>query len=194
MIYRILSFFFLLVIFGCSNNTIENQLRNYHYKFYPTPELSNGVKLILKREINPEFFGILYNINKTDKFYYGFINEYNDIIKIFILNRKESHSDFNNLNCLIKKKENELNIILDEELSCYSIFVGEVPFDGFSKIELKWNCSEKDVDTQELIDGKYYYFIKKGKDNTICNIALFDKQGQKINISYNSENGKWIKL
>lgn len=61
------------------------------------------------------------------------------------------------------------------------------------KIGLEWNCSKKDINTQELIDGKYYFFIKKGENNTICNIFLVDSIEKHTNISYDIEDGKWTK-
>jgi hypothetical protein len=136
---------------------------------------------------------LFYKINNSNKFYLAFIDNYENIIKVTKLRDMETVSLFDNNQCFVLYNKVEKSIIPQEEEVCFSFFIGEIPFEGYSNIELDWNCSNSSIITEKLIEGKYFFFFKESLGDNICNIKLISKDGKKEDISYNLENSSFIK-
>jgi hypothetical protein len=176
--------FTLLILVSCNQTSLEKDILVYHSKNYPTSDLSNGIEIITQKEIDTYLIGVFYKIKDSDKYFYGYFNSENSSLKTVKIRHRESISDFYNKGCLV-------NIPNNINSNCYSIFVGKIPLDGYTSIELEWNCSRNELEKQELIDGKYYYFIKENKDQEICNIRLTTNEGEQLEMLYDPLNGKW---
>ena len=191
----IIFYFILLLILSCSdkeNHTqtkVENLLYNFHMKNSSTKELKNGIEILISKNINLKYKVLFYKIKDSNKFYFGFIDNNNFIIKIIKLKERKTISMFKNKACFVLKKE---SILPQESDYCFTFFIGKIPYNGYSKIELEWNCSKKDITSEKLIKGKYFFFLKEGSSQ-ICNIKLINNEGQTENIFYNIENGLFTK-
>jgi len=184
---------FILVISSCYDNEtnrdkreLENLLLKFHMKHSPSKKLEKGINLLISKNINLEYNALFYKIKNSNNFYLGFIDNHKNIIKVIKLKRNENISMFDNNLCIIKPEESDNN-------DCFTFFIGEIPFEGYSNIELEWNCSKKSLSNEKLINKKYYFFLKKGLKHNICNIKLIDSKGQTENLTYNIENGLFKK-
>ena len=186
--------FSLLLNLSCTDNKkdIQSIFYKYHLKNSQTNNSKNEIKIILSKNLNSKFNGVLYRIKNTNKLYFGIINVNNDIVSITRLKGKETASIFNNYNCIVRL-DSEKNIIPEKEDNCFTFFIGEFPYQEYSEIELEWNCSKTDLVSENLIEGKYFFFFKEGLNNIICNLKARNNNEQNVNIIYNIKDGSFIK-
>jgi len=193
------SYFIILLALSCSDsenhspNELEILLNDFHLKNSQTNKLENGIDLLISKDFNLEYKGLFYKIKDTNEFYFSYIDNNKNIIKVVKLKGKETVSIFDNNQCFVLFDKNKKSIIPKKDDDCFTIFIGEIPYAGYSNIELEWNCSSKSVTTEKLIDGKYFFFVKEGLGDNICNIKLISKEGRTETISYNPENGLFRK-
>ncbi len=124
--------------------------------------------------------------------HYGIIAKDDKVQKVFKIKNKLSNTDFFNQGCMVDKnsKSNDLK----NQLPCYTVFVGEVPFENYSRIKLNWNCSNDDFEEKTLINGKYFFFIKNKKDVKICNIVLINERNEETRTEYDVDTGRWVEI
>ena len=190
----------MLLNLSCSDNekqtqkNIQNLFYKYHLKNSKNNKLKNGIKIIISKNLNTRYKGVLYKIKSINKLYFGIINNHNAIVSIYRLRGKETASLFTNSNCIVLL-DSKKNIIPqeEEEEDCFTFFIGEFPYQEYTDLELEWNCSKTEVVSENLIEGKYFFFFKEGLNNKICNIKALKNNEQDVNINYNIKNSSFIK-
>ncbi|MGB6151393.1 MAG: hypothetical protein WBG48_05325 [Pricia sp.] len=155
---------------------------DYHLKQNPSKKLENGIRLLISKKIKSQYNAVFYKIESTNEFYLGFADNENTIVDVIKFRKGANVSMFENNLYIIKPKEKNSDVT-------FTFFVGEVPFDGYSNMELEWNCSEDDSTSVPLVDNKYYFLLKNGLHHNICNIRLVDSEEKSINLTYNVRKG-----
>jgi len=189
-------FRYLLVIliafnFGCSDDTLKNNIIQYHFALKSNTKAVGNVEVIEKKSIDSKFSAILYELN-NETLHYGILTKDDKILKVFKVKNKLSNTDFFNQGCMVNSKGESNN--LQNQLPCYTVFVGEVPFENYSKIKLNWNCSNDDYEDQALINGKYFFFIKNKKDVKVCNIVMINDKNEETRTEYDVDTGRWVEI
>ena len=193
------SYFIILLALSCTDsenhspNELEILLNNFHIRHSQMNKLEKGSELLISKDLNSEFKGLFYKIKDTDEFYFSYMDNNKNIVKAIKLKGKETVSIFNNNQCFVLFDKKKKSIIPKKDDDCFTIFIGEIPYSGYSNIELEWNCSNKSVTKEKLIDGKYFFFFKEGVGDNICNIKLIDKEGKTANVLYDPESGLFRK-
>lgn len=169
---------------------IENILLKYHLKHASNKKLNKGINLLISKNINLEYKALFYQVKNSNRFYIALMDTSKNILNVVKLKKNNPASMFDNNLCIIKSK----NVEGDDDPSnyiCFTVFVGEIPFEGYSEIELDWNCSKKATTTETLVDKKYFLFLKSELGQNICNIKITNKKGLVKNLKYSTENGEF---
>lgn len=187
--------FMLSIIFSCSNNQnrhkkLENLLYNFHIK-NSSEQLKNKIELLIVKDIDVNYKGLFYKVKNSSEFYCGFIDYDDNIIKTIRLKNRKSVNFFANSMCLTML-DNKNEAIPKQKDDCFTLFLGELPYDGYSNIELEWNCSSGNKISEKLINKKYFFFLKKDLGIQVCNIKLTNDKGQVENVSYNIGDGTFL--
>lgn len=177
-----------------SEHELENLLYDFHKKNSQTHKLENGIDLLISKDFNKNYKGIFYKIENTDEFYFSCIVDDVNILKVTQLKGKEFVPTFDKNQCFGLFDKTKKSVIPKTDDDCFKIFLGEIPYSGYSAIELEWNCSTESITTEKLIDSKYFFFLKEGLGDDICNIKLIREDGKKEKISYDSKNGSFKKI
>lgn len=184
----------ILMSTGCANNTIENKLLKYHYNSDVASNSKGEINILIRKNVNENLSASLYYLSDPAQLFYAYYDpETNEVFKTVKINNKKSNSDFYNQGCVFKSRKNKIKTSNNGDLPCLSVFVGEVPFNDFSKIKLSWNCSETDIEEQKLLAGKYFFFIKDGLENRVCNIILTNND-KNVKIAFNPDDHQWLAI
>jgi len=184
--------FSLLWIYGCTENrksqsdNIEELLYNYHFKNSGTKKTKENFKILILKTIDDNYTGVFYKI-KNDH-YYSFIHSSNKIISVSRIKENDGLSYYDNDQCFVMFEKGKKKIIAQENDYCFTIFIGKVPTDLYSHIEIEWNCLEKS--NQELIENKYFFFFTNNAGDQICNLKLKNEQGEVKKLAYDNLNQK----
>jgi len=143
------------------------------------------IKIKLIKDLDSEYKAVIVNI-ENEKYAYGFVNKslkkYSPFQELYEKKDKITHASSWGIQ-LIKTINGQTN-----KEQVYSIFLGIIPYEGYSKIEMSWNC--KQTETIELIDRKYFMFTYPKGNMRRCNtIYLINDKGEKSKIEY--KNGKF---
>jgi len=181
------------LIIGCSENkksSSENTkelLYNFHTKNYGSKETKENFKILILRKIDNDYTGVFYRF-KNDH-YYSFIHSSNKIISVSRIKDNDGLSYYDNDQCFVMFEKGKKKIIAQENDYCFTIFIGKVPTDLYSEIEIEWNCSVKS--NQELFENKYFFFFTKNAGDQICNLKLKNEQGEVKKLGYDNLNQKF---
>jgi len=198
--HRILKIiFFSLFIIACQNENgtnkdalkIESILLKYHLKHTPNKNLNKGINLLISKNIDLEYRALFYQVKNSKRFYIAFMDTSENILNVVKLKKNQIASMFDNNLCIIKSKKQEGNDT-NSNYICFTVFAGEVPFEGYSEIDLEWNCSKEATTNQTLVKNKYFLFLKNDLGQNICNISISNSKGQVKNLKYNKENSVFI--
>jgi hypothetical protein len=184
----IILFLLQSLIFSCSNETekIESETKNllisFHNKNEKSQETKQELEILIFKKIDKKLSAVFYNTKTNNNFYVGFISNNEKILKVIQLDKRDNVSIFDNSICSINDNGVENDI-------CFTLFAGEIPYEGYSSITLDWNCSKKTSTNEELVKNKYFFFLKKGKELNICNIKFITKEGKVENFDYKISEG-----
>ena len=184
----LLIFIIISLLTNCSekenreSEDIKNKLYSFHSKDYETIDLARDLEIIIVKRIDVNFRGIFYKIKDTH--YYGFIGNSDNIISVKKLKFGEYHSVYDKNQCFVQLTNDRKTIKPQKEDFCFTLFIGEIPKGNYSKIEIDWNCSEKS--SEELVNGKYFFFFRKNAGDEICNLKVKKKNGDVEDIVYNN--------
>ena len=169
-----------------SQKDLQNLFYKYHLKNSTIEKSKNEIEIISSKEIHSYYNGVFYKIKGTNELYFG-ITDKNKILSINHLQGKEKSSLFNKSNCIIRSN-NKGNTKSQDIDDCFTFFAGEFPYQGYTQLEFKWDCSNKDVASENLLEGKYFFFLKEGENHEICNLRAKKEDGQFVNITYDINN------
>jgi len=185
--------FSLLLIFSCSENKnsasddIGELLYNFHSKNFKTDSLKKDFKILIIKTIDDNYTVVFYKINTNH--YYSFIDNTDNIISVKRIKNREDLSLYDKNQCFVIFEKEKKTVIPQENDYCFTIFIGKVPTDKYSEIEIEWNCSEKS--NQELVDSKYFFFFRKNAGDQICNLKLKTKKGKMKKLGYSHLNQRF---
>lgn len=182
VIFQCFIFMLFIALIGCENKEqySDEKYEAILYKYHSTntnPKDIKEIDLVLSKNLDSTYTGLIYKLN--ERYFYGFLDANKNLISYSELKGNGSKSMFHKNHCFIQLDENKKPKAQDY---CFTVFVGKVPFEDYSEIELEWNCAEKSV--QKLENKQYFFFFRKSSHNEVCNVKLRKSDGQTRELAF----------
>lgn len=180
-----------IIVLGCTQEqpSYESTLQSHHLKVSQQDQTDNTLRVLVTKPLNANFEGVFYKFESSNKYYFAIVEDKEKVINVIDLKGQESVSLFRNKRCFVLFNKSTSAIIPEESEYCFSLFLGKIPYEGYTDIQLEWNCSKDLGEREQLIDGKYFFFIKESLDNQVCNLTLINSSGKAERLAYNQSTG-----